>query len=254
MDKENQEKTLNTQDNQEDTKENNEEPTTDVQETKENTEETVTKNETNANDVEQKTTCPACDEYNKDEFLENGPTFEEEEDSEADEFFDEDVNEETEANKNKQRNLLIGIGVAVIVFVLFCFTTPFNKTEKTVCAPKEKSSLALTITMESKDGKVIKLSQKETTDLKQYNMTAKEFKTAAKEIKKGTKTYDGLSYTYEVKDGVGIETLTLNTDEASTDTYTLLGLTTKNGKDGKAVKVSTDKAIKSMESYGLECK
>ena len=85
-------------------------------------------------------------------------------------------------------------------------------------------------------------------------MTEKEFKTAAKEIKKGTKTYEGLSYTYEVKDGVGIETLTLDTDKASTDTYTLLGLTTKNDKDGKAVKVSTKKAIKSMDNYGLECK
>ena len=156
--------------------------------------------------------------------------------------------------KNKRRNLVIGIAVAVIVFILFCVTTPFNKTEKTVCAPKEKSTLTLKVTMESKDGKVIKLTQEETTKLKKYNMTEKDFKTAAKEIKKGTKTYEGLSYTYEVKDGVGIETLTLDTDKASTDTYTLLGLTTKNDKDGKAVKVSTKKAIKSMENYGLECK
>lgn len=223
MDKENQEKTNKSLENEKDTKESLKETETNTEETEKITEETQTE----------------CVENNKEESPENIQSFEE--DDEEDELLHDNV-------------LVISIAVAVIVFILFCVTTPFNKTEKTVCAPKEKSTLTLKVTMESKNGKVIKLTQEETTKLKKYNMTEKEFKTAAKEIKKGTKTYEGLSYTYEVKDGVGIETLILDTDKASTDTYTLLGLTTKNDKDGKAVKVSTKKAIKSMENYGLECK
>ena len=225
MDKENQEKTNKPLENEKDIKESLKETETNTEETEKITEEAQTE----------------CVENNKEESPENIQSFKE--DDEEDELLHDNVNEEPEANKNKRRNLVIGISVAAIVFILFCVTTPFNKTEKTVCAPKEKSTLTLKVTMESKDGKVIKLTQEE-----------KDFKTAAKEIKKGTKTYAGLSYTYEVKDGVGIETLTLDTDKASTDTYTLLGLTTKNDKDGKAVKVSTKKAIKSMENYGLECK
>lgn len=236
MDKENQEKTNKTTKNEEDTTESLKETETNTEETKKSTEETKTE----------------CVENNKEESPENIQSFEE--DDEEEELLHDDVNEGIEANKDKKRTLVIGIAVAVIVFILFCVTTPFNKTEKTVCAPKEKSTLTLKVTMESKDGKVIKLTQEEITKLKKYNMTEKEFKRAAKEIKKGAKTYEGLSYTYEVKDGVGIETLTLDTDKASTDTYTLLGLTTKNDKDGKAVKVSTKKAIKSMENYGLKCK
>lgn len=236
MDKENQEKTNKSLENEKDTKESLKETETNTEETEKIAEEAQTE----------------CVENNKEESPENIQSFEE--DDEEDELLHDNVNEEPEENKNKRRNLVIGIAVAVIVFILFCVTTPFNKTEKTVCAPKEKSTLTLKVTMESKNGKVIKLTQEETTKLKKYNMTEKEFKTAAKEIKKGTKTYEGLSYTYEVKDGVGIETLILDTDKASTDTYTLLGLTTKNDKDGKAVKVSTKKAIKSMENYGLECK
>lgn len=237
MDKENQEKTNKTTKNEEDTTESLKETKTNTEETKKITEETKTE----------------CVENNKEESPENIQSFEEDDEKEE-ELLHDDVNEGIEANKDKKRTLVIGIAVAVIVFILFCVTTPFNKTEKTVCAPKEKSTLTLKVTMESKDGKVIKLTQEEITKLKKYNMTEKEFKRAAKEIKKGAKTYEGLSYTYEVKDGVGIETLTLDTDKASTDTYTLLGLTTKNDKDGKAVKVSTKKAIKSMENYGLKCK
>ena len=238
MDKENQEKTTNTQETQEETKNINEKT-----EKVENTDETIKDTEETENDnVVAKESCPACDEQDNQS-------------NEMEDFIsDENENGETKAAEPKKRNVMIAVIVGIIVFIIFCLTTPFDKTEKTVCSPTKKSSIALTVTMESKDGKVIKFSQKETTKLKDYSMTAKEFKTAAKEIKKGTKAYDGLSYTYDVKDGVGIETLTLDTDTASTETYTLLGLTTKNGKDGKAVKVSTEKAIKSMENYGLKCK
>lgn len=238
MDKENQEKTTNSQETQKETKNIN-------KKTKkvENTDEVIKSTEETVNDnAGVKESCPACNEYKQD--------------NQSNKMKDSISNEngETKAAEPKKRNVLIAVIVGIIVFIIFCLTTPFDKTEKTVCSPTKKSSIALTVRMESKDGKVIKFSQKETTKLKDYSMTAKEFKTAAKEIKKGTKAYDGLSYTYDVKDGVGIETLTLDTDTASTETYTLLGLTTKNGKDGKTVKVSTEKAIKSIENYGLKCK
>lgn len=153
---------------------------------------------------------------------------------------------------DKNRKLMIGIVFMVLLIVFGGLS--YNKTTTTVCAPKEQSSLTLKVTMESKDGVVINFSQQETTDLEKYNMTEKEFKTAAKEIKKGVKTYDGLSYEYEVKDGVGIERLILDTEKATPETYNLLGLSTKLGEDGKTERVTTEKAIESMTNYSLECK
>lgn len=151
--------------------------------------------------------------------------------------------------------------VPLLLIMLFCgfSLTGCSQTETTVCKVNpEKSNVNtnLTISLTSQDGVVQKVTQEEKIELKDYNMTKKQFNEVVKELKETYKNYKGLTYKSEVTDKEAVQTIEIDCNEADEETMILVGISvdTSKVKEGEKVSISLSESVQNLEDYGLECK
>lgn len=133
----------------------------------------------------------------------------------------------------------------------------------TVCTVPDSStdigSTTLEVIFTSKNDNVKTVKHLSTTPLgDEIEISQKEFKEAAKELKKNYKNFKGLKYNYEYdkKTKEIVETIEVDCSKADQDTFTLVGLSIdeKDIKANKSIEINLKESVKSMESFGLKCK